>query len=287
MRKGRAAIAAAVVAATALGALIAPIPASASFTTVVTSYGADSVNQALTVYEPTTPGPHPAILYVHGGCWARGTLVQAEVNLAQEIANKTGWVVATMTYRLAAPKWQNMPADVDAALRKLQTGGYGVDPARVALWGESAGGHLSLLEGMKGTGSPGIGRPKAVVSISGPVDLRTELVSGGETALACVKDFEGGLPTSQAMVNRYWDTSSIGWIDKSDPTVFLGNAVADTLVPPTQPAQLAANLKIAGINATIALVANNHHSTAAEHDTVVGGSATLIDTAIGWLRTTV
>jgi acetyl esterase/lipase len=273
--------------AISLIALIAPTHASASFTTVVTSYGADTVNQALTVYEPTTPGPHPAILYVHGGCWARGTLTSAEVNLAQEIANKTGWVVATMTYRLTAPKWANMPADVDAALRTLQTGGYGVDPARVALWGESAGGQLSLLEGMKGTGGPGIGRPKAVVSISGPVDMRTELVSGGETALACVKDFEGGLPNSQAMVNRYWDTSSIGWIDKTDPTVFLGNGVADTLVPPTQPAQLAANLKIAGINATIALVPNDHHSTATEHDKVVGGSATMEDTAISWLRTTV
>jgi acetyl esterase len=270
----------------AAGALVVPTQAHASFTTVVTSYGPDSVNQALTVYEPTTPGPHPAILYVHGGCWARGTLTTTEVNLAQEIANKTGWVVATMTYRLTAPKWQNMPADVDAALRQLQTGGYGVDPARVALWGESAGGQLSLLEGMKGTGGPGLGRPKAVVSISGPVDMRTELVSGGETALACVKDFEGGLPNSQAMVNRYWDTSSVGWIDKSDPTVFLGNGVADTLVPPTQPAQLAANLRIAGINATIALVPNQNHSTATEHNTVVGGSATMEDTAISWLRTT-
>jgi acetyl esterase len=270
----------------AAGALVVPTQAHASFTTVVTSYGPDSVNQALTVYEPTTPGPHPAILYVHGGCWARGTLVSSEVALAQDIANKTGFVVATMSYRLTAPKWANMPADVDAALRKLQTGGYGVDPARVALWGESAGGQLSLLEGMKGSGGPGLGRPKGVVSISGPVDMRTELVSGGQTALACVQDFEGGLPTSQAMVNRYWSTSSIGWIDKTDPTVFLGNAVADTLVPPTQPAQLAANLKIAGINATIALVANNHHSTATEHDKVAGGSATMEDTAIAWLRST-
>ncbi|MDQ1698420.1 MAG: hypothetical protein QOG34_283 [Frankiaceae bacterium] len=267
-------------------ALIAPTQAHASFTTVTTSYGSDPVNQALTVYEPSTPGPHPAILYVHGGCWARGTLNAAEVSLAQEIANKTGWVVATMTYRLTTPKWQNMPADVDAALRALQTGGYGVDPARVALWGESAGGHLSLLEGMKGTGGPGIGRAKAVVSISGPVDLRTELVSGGQTALACVQNFEGGLPNSKAMIDRYWNTSSIGWIDKTDPTVFLGNGVADTLVPPTQPAQLAANLKIAGINATIELVPNDHHSTATEHDKVVGGSATMVDTAISWLRTT-
>src|SRR5437764_13325300 len=130
---------AALAAGVAAFALIAPTTASASFTTVVTSYGADTVNQALTVYEPTTPGPHPAILYVHGGCWARGTLTGAEVALAQEIANKTGWVVATMTYRLAAPKWANMPADVDAALRTLQTGGYGVDPARGALGGESGG----------------------------------------------------------------------------------------------------------------------------------------------------
>jgi len=212
-------------------------PAQASVTTVVTSYGADTVNQALTVYEPSTPGPHPAILYVHGGCWQRGTLQDAEVRLAQDIANKSGFVVATMTYRLAYPKWSNMSADVAAALNKLQTGGFGVDPARVALWGESAGGQLSLLAALKGTGGPGVNRPKAVVSISGPTDLRTELAEGAETTTTvvnCIKDYEGGLPNSQAMIDRYWTTSPVGWIDKTDPkAVFLGNSVGDPLGPPT------------------------------------------------------
>jgi len=287
MHPGRAALAATVM---SLVALVAPAHATGSFTTVVTSYGPDTVNQALTVYEPSTAGPHPAVLFIHGGCWQRGTLVTAETNLAQDIANKTGWVVATMTYRLTAPKWQNMPADVDAALRKLQTGGYGVDPARVAVWGESAGGQLALLQALKGTGGPGLGRPKAVVSISGPTDLRTELVEGAQTAttvLNCIKDFEGGLPNSQAMLDRYWSTSAIGWIDKTDPkAVFLGNSVGDPLVPPTQAGQLAANLEMAGITAKVALTATQHHSTQAEPDAVIGGSGTLEDNAIAYLQST-
>jgi len=273
-----------------VAALVTPTHASGSFTTVVTSYGADTVNQALTVYEPTTAGPHPAVLFIHGGCWQRGTLVSAETQLAQDIATKTGWVVATMTYRLTAPKWANMPADVDAALRKLQTGGYGVDPARVAVWGESAGGQLALVQALKGSGGPGVGRPKAAVSISGPTDLRTELVEGAQTAttvLNCIKDFEGGLPTSKAMLDRYWVTSAIGWIDKSDPkAIFLGNSVGDPLVPPTQAAQLAANLAAVGITAKVALTATQHHSTQAEPDAVVGGSGTLEDNAIAYLEST-
>src|SRR5436309_947750 len=119
---------------TALSVAAAPASHAASFTTVTAAYGADPVNQALTVYEPTTFGLHPAILFVHGGCWARGTVSDAESALAQDLATRTGWVVATMTYRETSTKWSTMPADVDAALRNLQTGDYGVDEARVALW---------------------------------------------------------------------------------------------------------------------------------------------------------
>src|SRR3954454_7410588 len=103
MSRGMRSLQAVVVTALALLGVGVTSPAQASVTTVVTSYGADTVNQALTVYEPSTPGPHPAILYVHGGCWQRGTLQDAEVRLAQDIANKSGFVVATMTYRLDTP----------------------------------------------------------------------------------------------------------------------------------------------------------------------------------------
>lgn len=273
--------------AAAVGAIVASPPSGAStYTTVTTAYGADSTNQALTVYEPATAGPHPAVLFIHGGCWARGTLdgAGAEVAVAQHIADRTGWVVATMTYRVTSTKWLTMPADVAAALHLLQTGGFGVDPARVAVWGESAGGHLSLLTALKGTGGPGLDRPKAAVSVSGPVDMRTELVSGGETALGCVKSFEGGLPSSQAMLDRYWTTSPIGWIDKTDPAVFLANSVGDTLVPVSQPAQLTANLAAVGHVAKVVVVPTIDHSTPIEWETPVGGNASVVDTAIAWLQ---
>src|SRR3954447_24546797 len=289
MSRGMRSLQAVVITALALLGVGVSAPAQASVTTVVTSYGADTVNQALTVYEPSTAGPHPAILYVHGGCWQRGTLQAAEVRLAQDIANKSGFVVATMTYRLTYPKWSNMSADVAAAFNTLQTGGFGVDPARVALWGESAGGQLSLLAALKGTGGPGVDRPKAVVSISGPTDLRTELAEGAETTTTvvnCIKDYEGGLPNSQAMIDRYQATSPVAWTDKTDPAVFLGNSVGAPPVPPPQAAPLAANCEATGIPVTVARTASQNHANAAENDQVVGGSDTLENTAIAFLRNT-
>jgi len=266
------------------GPLIASTPSqAASFTTVTTAYGSNADSQALTVYEPPTEGPHPAILFVHGGCWARGDLNSAETTLAQDLAERTGWVVATMTYRVTSSKWSTMPADVNAALRLLQTGGFGVDTNRVAVWGESAGGQLGLLDALKGTGAAGLGRPKAVVSISGPVDMRSELGSGAQAMQACVEGFENGLPISQAMVNRYLATSPVNWVDVSDPAVFMGSSTADTMVPPSQTSELESALDEAGVPVTVALVPGDDHSTAAEHDTVAGSSLTLEQTAINWL----
>ena len=108
--------------------------------------------QIVDVYVPTTPGPHPLVLYIHGGGWMgghtrhSGALADFPKVLASLAAE--GFTVASLEYRLSGEA--HFPAqlqDSNAALRFLRTHAaeYRIDPARVGVWGGSAGGHLAAL----------------------------------------------------------------------------------------------------------------------------------------------
>ena len=106
----------------------------------------------LDLYLPQGTAPQPLIVFVHGGGWVggntrhSGALADFPRALAQLAAE--GFAVASVEYRLAgeAP----FPAalqDVRAALRFLKSNAanYGIDGAKVAVWGGSAGGQLAAL----------------------------------------------------------------------------------------------------------------------------------------------
>jgi acetyl esterase len=89
----------------------------------------------------------PAIVYLHGGGWSLGSLATYEP-FCRALANTTGQIVIWVEYRLApeAP----YPAGLDdtlAAWRWVQAnyGELGVDPARISIGGDSAGGNLAAV----------------------------------------------------------------------------------------------------------------------------------------------
>ena len=90
-------------------------------------------------------GPRPAVLDIHGGGFAAGSRVMSDpVNL--EIARQIGAVVVSVEYRLAPETPFPGPAeDCYAALQWLveHADELGVDVARVAVYGDSAGGGLA------------------------------------------------------------------------------------------------------------------------------------------------
>lgn len=98
------------------------------------------------VYTPEgAAGPLPAILHIHGGGYVVGSV--ASNHLATlGLAAATGAVVVSVDYRLA-PETQGTGAveDCHAALIWLhdEAARLGVDPARIAVRGESAGGGLA------------------------------------------------------------------------------------------------------------------------------------------------
>ena len=91
-------------------------------------------------------GSRPAVIMVHGGFFQfgrRSDRPRWDAWLAEQ-----GYVVFDIDYRLAPPpRWKDAPGDVKCAVGwvKENAESYGVDSDRIALMGDSAGGHLSLL----------------------------------------------------------------------------------------------------------------------------------------------
>lgn len=90
----------------------------------------------------------PAVLYIHGGGYVMGR-ADANVRLPQDIAEGTGGLVVSVDYTLAPEA--HFPVSLEqnyAALAWLHNnaGSLGIDPTRIAVMGDSAGGgHAAML----------------------------------------------------------------------------------------------------------------------------------------------
>jgi acetyl esterase/lipase len=104
-------------------------------------------------------GPHPVVLFLHGGGWRLGSrhlagpAYRGQTPTPFERVAQAGIAVASVDYRLSGEAV--FPAqlhDAKAAVRWLRAraGELGVDPDRIAAWGESAGAHLAALLGLVG-----------------------------------------------------------------------------------------------------------------------------------------
>ncbi|RAK51581.1 alpha/beta hydrolase [Phenylobacterium deserti] len=100
------------------------------------------------VHRPTEagPGPAPALVYLHGGGWTIFS-IDTHDRLMREYAARAGVVVVGVDYALSPearfPVALEQVLDVVDALRR-DGASVGVDPERLAIGGDSAGGNLSL-----------------------------------------------------------------------------------------------------------------------------------------------
>lgn len=103
----------------------------------------------LRAYTPAGDGPHPAFFHIHGGGFTLGS-IDWVLNAAKcaHICRNAGCVVSTVEYRLAPEyPFPCAPEDCYAALLWLveHARELNVDPTRVAVGGESAGGDLAAV----------------------------------------------------------------------------------------------------------------------------------------------
>lgn len=98
------------------------------------------------VYTPTGDGPHPALVFFHGGGWMLGGLETHDA-LCRALANAAGCVVVATDYRLAPE--HRFPAPLEdcyAVIRWVanHADAVGAKPGTLALAGDSAGATLAV-----------------------------------------------------------------------------------------------------------------------------------------------
>ncbi len=100
------------------------------------------------IYRPTDDaGPQPVLVWFHGGGWVLGSIEGSDLT-CRNLAAQSGVVIVSVGYRLAPE--HPYPSGLDDCYAALvwvtaTAGDLGVDPDRVAVGGDSAGGNLAAV----------------------------------------------------------------------------------------------------------------------------------------------
>lgn len=208
---------------------------------------------------PADAGPHPIIVWIHGGGWRKGNKSLRPNHPALRQTGR-GYAVVAINYRLSQEAL--FPAqihDCKAAIRWLRgnAGKYNLDPGRIAVWGSSAGGHLAALLGTTGDNteledlsmgnSDASSSVQAVVDWYGPTDFLK--MGGKHNKPLSPESLLLGCPI-KTCPERVAQANPINYVTENDPPFFIQHGTADRAVPINQSELLYEALVSAGVQAT-------------------------------------
>ena len=162
---------------------------------------------AYRLYRPATPGPHPVMVYFHGGGWVLGHATSDDP-LCRDLCVRTGAVVISVDYR-HAPE-HRFPAPVDDATAALawvaeHTAELGGIPGQLVVAGWSAGANLAAVvaQAARDAGGP---------AIVGQM-LLTPVTDGSMSTVSYVENADGYMLTGSLMTwffDHYVDEADRG-----------------------------------------------------------------------------
>jgi acetyl esterase/lipase len=214
---------------------------------------------------PGGEGPVPVVVFLHGGGWRLGGRHTAGPAFAGdeptpfERVAQVGVAVASVDYRLSGEAvWPAQLHDVKAAVRWLRAraGELGLDPERIAAWGESAGGHLAALLGLTGVdpaleGDVGVTGPSSAVAAVAAWYPPTDLVgfvtdTGGDPDDATTREAQLLGATAVRAPEAAAQASPVRHVSPGAPPFLLMHGRADRFVPCVQSERLHTLLEEAG-----------------------------------------
>ncbi|MDR1282892.1 MAG: alpha/beta hydrolase [Opitutaceae bacterium] len=218
-------------------------------------------------------GPHPSVLFIHGGGWQGGDKANdRERNIGQNLS-AAGYAVFSVNYLLNTREkdpvtgqirttrfaWPQNLYDCKTAIRYLraESARFGIDPARIAVMGGSGGARLAQLLG---------------ATVRHDEFNRHGLYTEQSNAIACILSFygnydirgthhfaDGGLPTEE-LAAKQAEASAITWIDKHTPPVVITHGSADKTTPVESSRLLAEHLRRLGVDYWYVEIAGAPHS---------------------------
>jgi alpha-L-fucosidase 2 len=238
------------------------------------------VSLTLDAFIPEGKGPFSACVLVHGGGFVRGDK-QSYIKPLFEPLGKAGFAWFTINYRLApGHRWPACAEDVATAVRwiKAHAKEYQIDPGRIALIGESAGGHLVSWHGAQAHGESAV---KAVVSFYAPHDLefqvrRRQQLGESMTALLGLSELNGEAWQALSAV------SPANRVHAGMVPYLLIHGDADAQVPYEQSQQFQARMQAAGNLCDLLKIPGGAHGMGAW--TKLGSD--YLQQMLGWLRNT-
>ena len=231
----------------------------------------DGHSLRLDVYSPRTPAiASPLVVWIHGGAWRSGS----KNNIPVDRWLEHGFAIASVDYRLSpVARFPAQVHDIKAAIRFLraEASRLHVDPYRLVIAGNSAGGHLAALagvsqgvealEGRVGTALDQDSAVQAIVSFYGAANLQSILgqstAHGLSVRVPALQLLLGGLPDQQVELARL--ASPTAHVDPRDPPLWLIHGDADPQMPLEQSHELEQAYRRQQLPVDLDIIAGGQH----------------------------
>jgi acetyl esterase/lipase len=248
----------------------------------------DNVKQMVDLYFPKNKGdekPLPVVALIHGGGWVNGDRIGYSAQAIQ-IARTGHYAAVAVGYRLTTEAhWPSQVYDCKAAIRWIRAHAkeYNLDPDKIAVWGSSAGGHLSSLlgtsggveelEGHLGANGHYSSRVQCVVNLCGPEDFSQALMFDKENMPVWKDDAVSRLlgGTAQDKNSLAIAASPITHVSNDDPPFITFHGTKDQRVAFLHAEIIHACLQKAGVLSLLVPITGGGHGSVSHPEVKIRG----------------